>query len=72
MVPDAFTGTREKQSDDLIRDVVHIHDDGPRIGWKLTVVEDVVSGNDGLVRPAKFRTLTGVTYRPIVRLPLEV
>ena len=57
-----------------IGDVVQIHDDGPRIGWKLAVVEDVVRGNDGLVRAAKLRTSTGVTInRPIVRLyPLEV
>ena len=75
-----LTGLREQRRETgrnlqtiSIGDVVQIHDDGPRIGWKLAVVEDVVRGNDGLVRAAKLRTSTGVTNRPIVRLyPLEV
>ena len=57
-----------------IGDVVQKHDDGPRIGWKLAVVmvvEDVVRGNDGLVRSAKLSISTGVTNRSIVRLSIR-
>ena len=54
-------------------DVVQIHNVGPRIRWKLAVVEDVVKGNDGLIRSTKLRTNNGVKNRPIVKLyPLEV
>ena len=53
--------------------MVQIHDDKPRIGWKTTVVEELVKGNDGLVRSAVVRTKTGRTSRPIVKLyPLEI
>jgi len=54
-------------------EVVLVHDDGPRASWRLAVIEDVVTGNDGLIRSAKIRTSTGRTSRPISRLyPLEV
>ena len=50
-----------------------VHDDGPRVQWRLAVVEDLIHGGDGLVRAANIRTSTGRTNRPIVRLiPLEV
>jgi transposase InsO family protein len=56
-----------------VGDVVLIHDDGPRIRWKLAVVEHLIHGNDGLCRAATVRTTSGVTSRPIVKLyPLEV
>ena len=54
-------------------DVVLVHDDKPRTMWKLAVIEELIRGNDGLVRAANIRTATGKTNRPIVRLvPLEV
>ena len=56
-----------------VGDVVLVHDDGPRIQWKLAVVEGLIHGGDDLVRAANIRTSTGRTNRPIVRLiPLEV
>jgi len=56
-----------------VGDVVLVHDDGPRVKWRLAVVEDLICGGDGLVRATNIRTSTGRTNRPIVRLiPLEV
>ena len=54
-------------------DIVLMHDDTPRITWKLAVIEELMKGKDGLVRAAKIRTSQGRTNRPIARLiPLEV
>ena len=54
-------------------DVVLIHNDKPRLKWKLAVIEELLPGNDGLVRAANVRTDNFVTSRPISRLyPLEV
>ena len=54
-------------------DVVLIHDDGPRVYWKLAVIEKLSKGGDGLIRSAEVRTSNGKTNRPIARLyPLEV
>ena len=56
-----------------VGDVVLVHDDGPRVKWRLAVVEELTYGGDGLVRAANIRTSTGQTNRPVVRLvPLEV
>ncbi|XP_071160987.1 uncharacterized protein [Mytilus edulis] len=56
-----------------VGDVVQVHDDKPRIKWKTAVVEEVVTGNDGLVHSAIIRTNSGRTSRPIVKLyPLEI
>ena len=53
--------------------VVLVHDDTPRINWRLAVVEDTIAGEDGLVRAANIRTSTGRTNRPVTKLyPLEV
>ena len=53
--------------------IVLVHDDTPRLTWHLTVVEDTISGQDGLIRAANIRTSTGRTNRPITKLyPLEV
>ena len=53
-------------------DVVLVHDDTPRVNWRLAVIEELVRGNDGLVRAAKIRTTQGRTNRPIAKLiPLE-
>ena len=54
-------------------DVVLIHDDAPRITWRLAVIEELIRGKDGLVRAANIRTAQGRTNRPITKLiPLEV
>ena len=54
-------------------DVVVVHDDTPRLQWKLAVVDDLVKGNDGLVHSAHISTANHKTNRPITRLyPLEV
>ena len=56
-----------------VGDIVLVHDNGPRVQWRLAVVESLIQGGDGLVRAANIRTSTGHTNRPIVRLvPLEV
>jgi hypothetical protein len=56
-----------------VGDVVQIHDECPRSQWKLGVVQELITGRDGLTRAAHVRTTRGVTTRPIVKLyPLEV
>ena len=53
--------------------MVLVHDESPRSTWKLTVVESLIEGGDGLIRAANIRTSTGHTNRPITKLyPLEV
>ena len=56
-----------------VGDVVLIHNDGPRLHWKLSIVDSLIQGNDGLVRAVNVRTNNRVTSRQISRLyPLEV
>ena len=56
-----------------VGDVVLIHDDSPRVSWKLALVTSVARGHDGFVRSANVRTANGTTNRPITRLhPLEI
>ncbi|XP_071132833.1 uncharacterized protein [Mytilus edulis] len=65
------TGNNKRRIE--IGDLVQIHDEKPRIGWKTAIVEDLVKGNDGHVRSAVVRTKNGITNRPIVKLyPLEI
>jgi len=53
--------------------VVQIHDDCPRVHWRLGVIEQMNKGADGLVCSAQLRTSTGRTNRPIAKLySLEV
>ncbi len=53
--------------------VVQVHDEIPRSTWKLAVVEELVKGNDGLVRSAKIRVGNKLTSRPNTKLyPREV
>lgn len=35
-----------------VGDVVLVHDDVPRVNWKLAVIEAVNKGADGLIRSA--------------------
>jgi len=56
-----------------VGDIVLIHDDCPRLKWRLAVVQELQRGNDGFVRSVIIRTDKGVTNRPISKLyPLEV
>ena len=50
-----------------------VHDDTPRVKWRLAVIEDVLVGEDGLIRAVNIRTSTGKTNRLVTKLyPLEV
>ena len=49
-------------------DIVIVHDDKPRLQWKLAIVEDLIEGNDGLVQAAHVRTENCCTTRPIIKL----
>ena len=65
------TGTNTQKVN--VGDMVLIQDDTPRIDWRLAVIEELIVGNDGLVRAAHIRTAQGRTNRPISKLcPLEV
>ena len=56
-----------------VGDLVLVHDDIPRVHWKLAVITEVVKGKDGLIRSAVIRTTNGVTNRPITKLyPMEI
>ena len=51
------TGNNEQRV--KIRDIIFVHDDTPRIKWKLAVFEGVNKGADGLIRSADIQTTTG-------------
>ena len=54
-----------------VREIVLVHDDTPRMNWKLAVIEGLI--NNELTQAANIRTATGKTNRPISRLyPMEV
>ena len=56
-----------------VGDVVLVHDESPRIRWKMAVVKELTIGRDGLIRAANIRTSNGKTNWPMVKLyPLEV
>ena len=56
-----------------VGDVVLVHDDTPRTSWKMAVIEELIRGNNGLVRAANIRTPTSKTNRPVMKLvPLEI
>lgn len=57
-----------RTQDIKVGDIVQIHDDGPRIMWKLAVVKELIQGRDGFVRAATLRTKHGLTNRPISKL----
>ncbi|XP_062603890.1 uncharacterized protein LOC134265687 [Saccostrea cucullata] len=45
----------------------------PRNLWKLAKIEELISGQDGLIRSALLKTKNGITSRPITKLyPLEL
>jgi len=50
-----------------------VHDEKPRMRWKLALVEGLIKGRDDLVRAAHIKMGNYRTTRPIVKLyPLEV
>ncbi|XP_045206090.2 uncharacterized protein LOC123558274 [Mercenaria mercenaria] len=56
-----------------VGDVVQVHEDCPRLRWKLAVVEELMPGKNGLTRSAMIRTGSGLTTRAIKKLyPLEL
>ena len=42
-----------------VGDVLLIHNDTPRMQWKLAIIEGLNKGEDGLIRSANVRTFTG-------------
>jgi len=56
-----------------VGDVVIVHDEKPRMQWKLALVEGLIKGRDDLARTAHIKMGNYRTTRPIVKLyPLEV
>ena len=56
-----------------VGDVVIVHDEKPRMQWKLALVEGLIKGRDDLTRAAHIKMGNYRTTRPIVKLyPLEV
>ena len=54
-------------------DVVPVHDDTPRLQWKLAVIKEVVKWKDELIRSAVIPTTNGATNLPITKLyPMEI
>ena len=50
-----------------------MHNDTPRLQWRLSVIEELIKGLDGFVRAARIRTNGGKTDCPIAKLyPLEI
>ncbi|KAH3709254.1 hypothetical protein DPMN_068716 [Dreissena polymorpha] len=65
---------RQQSSDDTFgRRCYRADDFKPRLPWTLAVVDELLTGNDGLTRAARLGTSSRITTRPIVKLyPLEV
>ena len=56
-----------------VGDVVVVHDEKPRMQWRLAIVEELIKGGDTLVCATHIRMGTYKTIRPITKLyPLEV
>jgi len=50
-----------------------VHDEKPRMQWRLTIVEELIKGRDNLIHAAHVRMNNYRTTHPIVKLyPLEV
>lgn len=56
-----------------VGDVVLVHNEGPRMEWKLADIDKLIISPDGEVRATEIRTAVGKTNRLISKLyPLEV
>jgi len=54
-------------------EVVLIHDDKPCTTWKMGIVDDLITGRDGIVCAVTLRTANGLTNQAVTRLyPLEL
>ena len=54
-------------------DVVLIHDDGPRLKWKMGLITEILEGKDHCIRVVRLKTENGKTTRPVTKLyPLEL
>ena len=64
-----------KNSNNLIKpgQIVLIHDDCPRVSWKMGKISELLPSDDNVVRSVSLITQKGVLYRPVNKLyPLEV
>ncbi|XP_056006628.1 uncharacterized protein LOC130050470 [Ostrea edulis] len=57
-----------------VGDIVQVYENMPRTKWKLAMIDELITGNDGLVRAAKIHTASNkITTRPVTKLyPLEL
>ena len=56
-----------------VGNVVLIHDDCPRVFWKMGKIVELLNSNDGYARSAKVKTANNILIRPISKLyPLEI
>ena len=70
---ETHTANGTKKETIKVGDVVIVHDDVPRLKWRLAIVKELQRGQDGFVRSASIQTTNGVTSRPITKLyPLEM
>ena len=44
-----------------VGDVVLMHDDTPKMQWRLAMIKEVIKGLDGFVRAARIQTNSGKT-----------
>lgn len=51
-----------------VGDVVLVHNEGPRIDWKLAVIDSLITSPDGEIQAANIRTAKGKTNRPVSKL----
>lgn len=64
---------KDKKTKLGVGDVVLIETEDKRVKWPLGVIEEIYTGNDGINRTAKIKTVGGYKLRPFQRLfPLEV
>ena len=62
-----FSG--ENDSKIKVGDIVQVYDNIPHTKWKLAVVDEIITGNDGLVRAAKIHTASNkITTIPVTKL----
>ena len=60
---------RQKRTETLkVGDVCLIDDQGPRIKWRMGIIEDIIKGKDNKVRGAVIKTTNGQLKRPINKL----
>ena len=54
-------------------DVVLVHNEGPRVKWRLAVINKLLTGGDDLISATEIRASNGTTNRLIAKLfPQEI